>query len=267
LLPELERDWNPALREVLARTANVAQDEEAYWEEKMNGLEAELLREEPLAVLLDCSVLKKLHRAIARRAIRRAIERVKGDLRRIDSLHVERLLSLALSGRGEGRTQLPGLLAVRSFEVVRLAPPGAWPTEEDYSFPVKVPGRYVLPDSKSVISLAFADVRESSDQSIGGYNTREVAILDWKMIRGPLILRNWRPGDQFQPAGNRRPRKLKALFQGDRIPSWDRVGWPMLSLGGSIVWAQRFGVAAEYAAKPGCSDGVRVWKSLLADGP
>ncbi len=75
--------------------------------------------------------------------------------------------------------------------------------------------------------------------------------LDWDRLSGSLTLRNWRPGDQYQPVGRSRSEKIKSLFQEFRIPLWERRHWPVLIDGESIVWARRFGVAAGFAACAG----------------
>src|SRR5262249_61515869 len=82
LLPELIRDWNPALVESLAHTAQWAQDEEAYWNAEINRLAAKYLTMGPSLqkVLLKSSELCGLPAAVGRRLIRHAIERAKGDL-------------------------------------------------------------------------------------------------------------------------------------------------------------------------------------------
>ena len=62
-------------------------------------------------------------------------------------------------------------------------------------------------------------------------------------------LRNWRPGDRYQPVG-RSEEKIKTLFQEARIPLWERRHWPVLMGGSSILWARRFGPDQRYAARP-----------------
>ena len=68
------------------------------------------------------SNLATLPLAAARRLVRRAIERVKGDLRGIDFLHVESILAMAAASEGHGRVQAPGVDVFRSFEWLRFGP-------------------------------------------------------------------------------------------------------------------------------------------------
>ena len=78
--------------------------------------------------------------------------------------------------------------------------------------------------------------------------------MDREKCPGALLLRNWRPGDQYQPGGRTSVAKIKTMFQESRIPLWDRRTWPVVSQGSSILWTRQFGVAAEFAAGPGSGD-------------
>jgi len=74
--------------------------------------------------------------------------------------------------------------------------------------------------------------------------------LDWERCAGTLILRNWRPGDQYQPQGHAASGKIKTLFQKFRVPLWERRTWPVIAGSGAIVWSRGFGVAEDFAARP-----------------
>jgi tRNA(Ile)-lysidine synthase len=74
--------------------------------------------------------------------------------------------------------------------------------------------------------------------------------LDWDRISGVLELRNWRPGDQYQPVGHSDGERIKLLFQQARIPLWERRSWPVITSGNEIIWARRFGPAADLVATP-----------------
>ncbi len=257
LLPQLVRDWNPALPQVLARMAAVAHDEECYWEAEIDRLAPSFLVREPSAVLLRLEGLSDLPRAAVRRLIRRAVSEAKGDLRRFDFLHIERLRELAESRTGAGRLRLPGLEAVRSFGWLRLAPPAPPTPGNDYRYSVSAPGRYPIPGSGKVICLERIAADSTYPFEKSGYNTGREGELDGSRLSASLELRNWRPGDRFRPGG-RREAKLKELFQQARIPAWERAGWPVLTSGNRIVWTRRFGVAEGFAPTPGSREVLRV---------
>jgi len=244
LLPQLTRDWNPSMAETLARTADWAQAEEAWWDHQLSGLAGRILICKPPIVLARVDDLRQLPLAVARRLIRRAVEIAKGDLRSIGFEHVEAILAMAATTEGSGRTQAPGLDIYRSFEWLRLAPIGRETLENrNFRLPLTIPGSVTIPQTGIVIHLQLIDGRDCS------YN-EEMGRLDWDRVSGALELRNWRPGDQYHPAGGDGTVKLKTLFQNSRIPLWERRAWPVITRADRIIWTRRFGPAMEYVATP-----------------
>ena len=253
LLPSLARDWNPGVEETLAGMARVAADEEAYWEREIERLSAGRLVAAPPAVLFPAEWVRSLPRAAARRAIRKAIALAKADLRSVDLRHVEQIMELVSSTEGSGRVQIPGLDVFRSFDQVRLAPPGTDTLEgRNYEVAAPVPGRVPLPRLSRVLMLEIIEkdkVSGTTGRPAYVYN-EDGSELDWGRVSGELRVRNWRPGDQYRPIGHAHETKLKTLFQEARIPLWERRSWPVLICGEAILWAAGFGPAAEYAAGP-----------------
>jgi tRNA(Ile)-lysidine synthase len=234
---ELSASLNPSLAEGLASTAEWARGEEDYWSAELDRLEPLYLDIRSETVLIQLGSFCLLPLAVQRRLLRRAIERVRGSLRSIDFRHVEGIRAMMATAEGSGRAQLPGLEAYRSFDWLRLGPPGFDARiERDFEMPVLIPGR--TEDIDRCIAL---DV----ELCPGGHVYNDgVSRLDGERCAGSLMLRNWRPGDQT--AG----KKIKTLFQEHRIPLWERRTWPVVTSGNSIVWTRRFGAASEFAAGP-----------------
>ncbi len=261
LLPLLRREWNPALPEILARMATVAQSEEAYWTAEMNRLAPEYLLRRDSAVLLRADQFKELPRAVTRRLIRHAVEQVKGDLRSIGFIHIEQVIELMEASTGDGGVSLPGLRVTRSHDWLRLAPPESSARPEDYSIRLTVPGRFPIPGSATELRLELIPGKHTDPVDNTGYNTKREDRLNLDRISQPLELRNWKPGDRFRPAGSSSVEKMKTLFQRERIPSWDRRGWPIITCGNTVVWSRRFGAAEGFVALPGSKRAVRVFEA------
>ena len=250
LLPSLEREWNPAIRETLANMADWARAEEEYWAGETARLAEAYLTDAEGAVLLRAETLRCLPVAAARRLLRYAVERVRGDLRGIDFRHVETAMEMARAANGHGRFQAPGLDVYRSFDWLRIGTPGTNTLENrNYRLEAPVPGLVLLPHG-GAISLELIETKQGSRLFESVYNGG-MGGLDWERVSGPLQLRNWRPGDQYQPMGSSSAEKIKTLFQTARVPLWERRHWPVLTDGEAIVWARRFGPAARYAAGSG----------------
>jgi tRNA(Ile)-lysidine synthase len=110
-----------------------------------------------------------------------------------------------------------------------------------------VPGITRIPGTDLAISLELFENPETTRFPDNVYNG-EVGCLDWNRLSGPLELRSWRPGDQYQPVGIPAAKKIKTFFQEARIPVWERAQWPVLTDTKSIVWVRRFGTAARVTA-------------------
>ena len=250
LLPQLAREWNPTLEETLAKTAEWALAEEAYWKEETARLAAVCLRDDGCAVLAPAGELARLPLAAGRRLVRYAIERAKGDLRAIGLDHVDRALEMARGTQGHGRVQAPGIGITRSFDWIRFArpqpPPLAW------QVPAPVPGRIRAPGAGLDLQLELIE-NQGTDPVSGYVYNGDVGCLDGHLVPGGLVFRNWRPGDRYQPNGHSNEAKIKTLFHQARIPIWERAQWPVLASGASIVWTRRFGPAKGVAAGPASS--------------
>ncbi len=257
IMPQLAA-LNPSLSDVLASVAEWAQGEEEYWYGELDRFEREYLIGNREAILARTGDLRRLPVAAERRLVRRMVERVRGSLRSIDFRHVEAIRRLIASSEGSGRLQLPDLDVYRSFDWLRMAPIGFDSRlERDFETRLRTPGVTVLPERGIGITTELVPAKSVSYRD-GVYN-EEMNALDWEKCAGSLLLRNWRPGDRFQPSGRSSAEKIKTLFQECRIPLWERRSWPVIVREGSgrgsgdarIVWTRRFGAAEEFAAGPG----------------
>src|SRR5262249_21212856 len=140
MLPQVARDWNPAIHQTLAQIAEWALAEEEYWEAEVGRLAAARLNRQNGFVLLKTVRLAELPLAARRRLVRRAMEEVKGDLKAIGFSHIEAVLHLAGGSDGHGRIQVPGVDVMRSFEWLRFATRAEGGIESrNYRLPVTVP--------------------------------------------------------------------------------------------------------------------------------
>lgn len=121
LLPLLEKDYNPAIKSALNRLADILGAEESFWEDFI-AHRMTLLGVSPkdAEISLSAADIQADHPAVRRRLVRAAIERAKGDLRRIGLVHIEDVLSLKT-----GKTaHLPGgVVAKRTRESLIISKP------------------------------------------------------------------------------------------------------------------------------------------------
>ncbi|MDQ6675993.1 MAG: tRNA lysidine(34) synthetase TilS [Acidobacteriota bacterium] len=240
LLPQLEREWNPALSANLSQTALWAQDEEAFWEAELPQVTANWVRFAENEVFLNADRLNGLPAAVARRVVRWAVERVNGRGRQLGFAHVEGIRRLAVPPSGSGSFRAAGIEARRSFAEIRISP--AVHASPVYRRRLSAPGSCPVPGQASTLRLELKPI-----ESVYNDDGQQV---DWGLVSGSLELRNWEPGDQYTQAGHASAEKLKRYFQKAGIPFWERSGWPVITCANSILWARGLGAAAGFSPTP-----------------
>jgi len=233
LLPLLEREYNPNLRQLLSNLSDLSRAEEDYWAALV---EAHLARHTASGQLL-LGGFAALPLAMQRRVIRCFAEQHPLTL---DFEQVERLRQCAL---GEvRRTELPGgRIAVNQAGCLRVCE--LKPTDvRKYSYVLPVPGEVRILEL-DITLRAQVVTQEFAREFPSG------TLLKRDLLGEHLTIRNWMPGDRFHPAHQRSEEKLKRLFAEEKILAEQRRTWPVGLHNGEIVWVQGFSAAAAYAWK------------------
>jgi tRNA(Ile)-lysidine synthase len=248
LLPQLQHDYNSAIRETLADLAEIARAEEEYWEQELGRLMERLVRsgkpsrsgrsnDGPSTLALDVAAVQALPLAVQRRVLRAMGESLGTAL---EFKHIEDLLVFTREGKvSKGLSLTGGLEARRSHRELQLsyAAERSEPTEYRYSLPV--PGEVEIGELGATFRARVVSLR--GDEELSEYNTK---LLNRRLLAPELIVRNWRPGDRFFPAYSRSPKKVKELLQhgrlGQEATPAQRKNWPVIESAGEIVWMRGF---------------------------
>ncbi len=136
LLPLLARDYNPAIKDALARWADEAQADYAYLAQAADTAWDAALDPDAAAtdgVALQLSWLNRAPLALQRQMLRTAVAKVKGDLLQIDFRHWAELNALLTDRPVGARVDLPGGIHAtkhaRALVVARAARPSAATTD------------------------------------------------------------------------------------------------------------------------------------------
>jgi tRNA(Ile)-lysidine synthase len=240
LLPLLE-SWNPRLREHMAQMAELALDEEAWWQAEMARLAPQLLmtgrpvrgggRSAGLGVALDVTRLAALAPAVRRRLLRYAAGQLGAapDFTATEALH-----SLALDGRaGQKRELAQGLVAERTARELRLtAAPVSTAAKRDAPVGANKGAKQGI---EAISEYGFAIPGEVAAPE---FDLRiRVEVAEREGVAGQTAtLRNWRPGDRVRLRYSSGPRKVKEVLERMHVTGTGRRVWPVLELGGRIVW-------------------------------
>jgi tRNA(Ile)-lysidine synthase len=132
---------------------------------------------------------------------------------------------LVLTGRAPGRT---GRVRVRA---------------NLFRYPLSIPGEVRLPEAGWIVSAQTAD----SGAMVGNEPIEPaalgIAIVRSDLCRGPLSVRNRRPGDRFRPVGLDGRKKLQDFFVDRKVARRDRDAVPLVvDAADRIVWVAGHGI-------------------------
>ena len=98
-------------------------------------------------------------------------------------------------------------------------------------------GSFIFPDRSSLTSKTepfstelFIDIKN------GKFSHKNMAILDADLISSVKIVRNWLPGDRYQPLGFIYEKKVKNLFVENKIHGKDKLRPIVCDVNSDIVW-------------------------------
>ena len=232
IMPRLAANLNPAVREALAETAEIARAEEDYWRDVIFKVAASLG--------LTVDFLEGLPLALRRRVVR-AIAESLGVV--LEFHHVEAVLALAAAEEPASRSmELPAGWTVRREKGrLRFCPPDESTLPSDYEYVLPVPGTVGVSEIGSKFEAALVNPGEADPNY----------LLRREAVAGELRVRNWRAGDKFWPAHTREPKKIKELLADKHVTSRERKLWPVVVSGGEVVWVRGFRTPQRFQPKAG----------------
>jgi len=224
LIPLLEKNFNPNLKETLKRTVLFLSEEEELIERLALENYQNLKKFWEDDLILNITELKKLSPVIRRRIYFLAFKEAGIPLFRVTSRHLFLLEEMVIK-QAKGPLYLPGnFLAYRGPGYLRL-------TKKVFTVPyfeilIHKEGTYNLPTGKIKITL----IKRAEAPPQGPQNFQ----ISGDTLTLPFTLRKRRPGDRvfFPGVGHK---KLKKLLQEKRIPSYLRDSLPVIEKEGQII--------------------------------
>jgi tRNA(Ile)-lysidine synthase len=261
VLPQLENEMNPRIRELLAETAEIARVEESYWATEVSRALTEAWSApcETIPGYLRIATFLRHPMALQRRILRAAAQSLGVPL---EFQHVDELVALAQAPpAGERQLVLPGgWRALRRQDRLQFEPPQAGQATDTHHFayPLPLPGEVAVAETGTIFRATVAPV------------SPEFAGKAYDPARLPRLLRvrNWHPGDRFWPGYTRAPRKIKELLQDRKVPPEQRRTWPVITSAASgheeVIWVRGFPPPQQLLA-PSSGQGLIIQEYALQD--
>ncbi|WP_175498255.1 tRNA lysidine(34) synthetase TilS [Desulfuromusa kysingii] len=235
LIPQMLK-INPSFKTQIAGLTQRIQVEEDYWQEQVVRQVNELALPCADGLRLGRDALLALHPALRVRTLREALQQVRGDLQRIEAIHLQAIEALLSGIKSQAQLNLPGCWVARRYDALwfRATAPEL---PSPFNLPLPLSGELELPDGR-VLRTSTQDELEGESAWVTEYS---LAALSQ-----PLRVRSWLPGDRFVPSGMFGHKKLKSFFSDNQIEIEARLTMPLLVCGDTILWvvgARRSGCA------------------------
>ncbi|NNK84196.1 MAG: tRNA lysidine(34) synthetase TilS [Desulfobacterales bacterium] len=250
LIPLIEKSYNPRIVDTLNRLSSIIRSDEEWIEDIITPFHKDIiLSAEETKIALSIPKLVKMHLALRRRIIRKAIQCVKGDLRRITFSHNASIIELLEKNPpGFGCLDLPGGITVNKEEDILYISSGKNVRSKiksgsekgkkplfEYAIyqPGLIPESFCIKETGSHLSFAVISAKDIGDIQSAG---QQVAFFDMDSLAFPLVVRDFRHGDRFTPFGMSGSQKLKKFFIDHKISRTKRATCPVLLSANEIVW-------------------------------
>ena len=251
LLPLLERDFNPRIREALVRMSRIFSAEGEWLEELTRSL-LEVCTPPAVAIppnSLACGPFQALPLAARRRVVRLWLTRLGAPESGLEFETVERIVALCERRQGSATVTLgEGWRVRRNYARLTLDLPGGGP-QDAFRVEVRVPGVTSLPEQglRVVTRLVPGLVKERS-LCPGRLPAR--ASFEASAWKGrPLFVRSGKPGDRMVPFGLQGSKKIQDILVDGKVPREERCRVPLFECEQEVIWLPGYRVAGTWAVK------------------
>lgn len=282
-LPRLSSAYNPRLIETLARSASLLRDEDEWMESETSRAFEALAVVSGDEIGLDAKALARYPRALRRRLVRVAIERLRG-LANVGHRHVEAVLALADGGQSGRELHLPGLVVELCFDQMRFASASTARARKarergynGFEYRLSIPARVRIPECLGTLSARIAEPNRQPDgttrpEGPEGKAQAGTGEIDYPPFGNAVIVgfdgrlpelkvRSPRPGDRFHPLGAPGSKPLSRYLMDKKVSRDLRSRVPLVVRGASslddsreeILWVVGHGVSEASRVSAGSS--------------
>lgn len=234
LIPYLKEKYNPKIEENLAQMAEILRAEDEFIRQHtVQALQSSFIQKQPNRVLLNIAYVNKLPSAVRLRLFKTILEDFSPEKNGFSYIHIKSLDNLSkMNGSGK-RLILPlGIEIRREYENLIIERKKARIKQTLYEYPMTIPGSVHVKE-RNVTLRAELTPRKGID-----LKSKNEVYLDLDKIQQPVVVRNRRDGDRFQPLGMAGRQKIKDFFIDRKIPQGKRNDIMLLADRVSVIWIE-----------------------------
>jgi len=235
LIPYIKEKFNPKIEENLAQTAEILRNEDEFIRQYvLEAMDSPYIQRQKSLISLSIAYINKLPPAIRMRFLKALLESLNPEKNGFSFIHIKTLENLAQKKRSGKRISLPAdITARREYDNLILERKKACPKRIEYEYTMKIPGSINIQTRNLTVRL------QTTNRNYVDWGSENKVYMDLDKISLPLILRNKRDGDWFQPLGMKGRKKIKTFFIDRKIPRNKRDKIMLIADQLSVVWIEK----------------------------
>ncbi|MBI4398461.1 MAG: tRNA lysidine(34) synthetase TilS [Candidatus Omnitrophica bacterium] len=242
LLPELEKNYNPRIKEILSRLPEAIGMDINFLDEVTEQQWAHVIsRVEDEEIFLNKEALKGLPEAIQYRIFNKAVSLLDPDVE-VDFYHWNQIRR-AMNDETHFQISMPEDLII-TFErkEIQITKKITEPVSP-YEYKLRPGERVFVKEAGINFSCELFDKRIYKLKK----DDRRYEIFDYDRLKFPLLIRNRRAGDTFQPFGMNGRKKLKEYLIDKKVPARQKQTLPLFFSSSKMIWIYGLGISQDAA--------------------
>ena len=232
LLPLLEHEYNPQIKNHLLQLAEISQVEQETLEQATIRLWEEHGEMKTGQAVFPLDVFREQSQGMQRRLLRFIYTLLKGDNHGLSYRLIESMCHCANSDKGEKQLNLAGKLVFRkSYHYIALQFVQAGPEKNlSYSYNWSLVEDLLVGEKNYLFSCQVEESLVARTENCW------TAVVDANCLPPNLVVRTRRAGDYLQLVGMTARKKLKDFLIDRKIPASERDSLPLIVAGEEIIW-------------------------------
>lgn len=249
LLPLIEQEINPAVKQAVFRMSSIIGDIDAFLEKQTDEAKKQvIISEKDGKYELALSRLRELSSVIRRRLVHDIYSELVGEPDDFYFKHYQAVDELILNSETGKRLSLQDIHFIRVYEKLIITDKKPALGSAEYCFQLSLPDKVSLPGGNTLM-IKVASRREIELQKFFGQS--HICCCDYEKIKFPLKVRNRRNGDKIKPLGMEGHRKVKDILIDKKIPVFTRDLIPLVvDNQDNIIWIAGIQMNDRFKVKP-----------------
>jgi len=245
ILPLLEQNLNPRVKEALARTCSIMSEDNRFMEQQ--ALQAFNAAAENSPAKLNVKTLQQMPPAIRRRVLRQWLIKNGFTANKMRFDVIERATAMILSPCGSSTITAAADIEIRREYNILIFDTEQNEQNEIQKIKLNIPGKTLIESHGLLITATMRKGFERTPTGPLGKIPAD-AVIRWdETNHADVYVRSWHNSDRIQPLGMDGTCKLQDLFTDAKIPQRERINIPVFFSENEVIWIPGYRISRKMA--------------------